>query len=53
MIGHHSVVGSSAWITRSIAPYTTVTIEDPRLRYRQANDGRAHDDYAGRVNYQI
>ena len=29
VIGHHSVVGSSAWITRSIAPYTTVTIERP------------------------
>lgn len=34
VIGHHSVVGSSAWITRSIEPYTTVTIESPRLRYR-------------------
>ncbi len=34
VIGHHSVVGSSAWITRTIAPYTTVTIENPRLRYR-------------------
>jgi serine O-acetyltransferase len=53
VVGHHSVIGSSAWITRSIAPHTTVTIEDPRLRYREANDGRAHDDYAGRVNYQI
>jgi serine O-acetyltransferase len=36
-IGHHAVVGSSAWITRSIAPYTTVTIENPRLRYRDAS----------------
>ena len=34
VIGHHSVVGSSAWITRSIAPHTMVTIEDPRLRIR-------------------
>ena len=34
VIGHHSVVGSSAWITRSIAPHTVVTIEDPRLRIR-------------------
>src|SRR4051812_10516548 len=31
-IGHHSVVGSSAWITRSVEPYTIVTIENPRLR---------------------
>ena len=35
VIGHHSVIGSSAWLTRSVAPYTTVTIENPRLRYRE------------------
>src|SRR5258708_24762581 len=34
VIGHHSVVGSSAWITPGIAPDPTVTIEDPRLRIR-------------------
>jgi serine O-acetyltransferase len=34
VIGHHSVIGSSAWITRGIAPHTTVTIEEPGLRYR-------------------
>lgn len=38
VIGHHSVVGSSAWITRSVAPYTTVTIENPRLRERRPTD---------------
>ena len=38
VIGHHSVVGSSAWITRSVAPYTTVTIENPRLRERRPSD---------------
>jgi serine O-acetyltransferase len=53
VIGHHSVIGSSAWITRSIAPYTTVTIEDPRLRYRESNDGLFDKDYALRLNYQI
>ncbi len=53
VIGHHSVIGSSAWITRSIAPYTTVTIEDPRLRYRESNDGLSDADYARRINYQI
>ncbi len=52
-IGHHSVIGSSAWITRSIAPYTTVTIEDPRQRYREAGNGLSDLDYARRVNYQI
>ena len=48
-IGHHSVVGSSAWITRSIAPHTVVTIEDPRLRIRGA---QANTDGAG-LDYQI
>jgi serine O-acetyltransferase len=54
VIGHHSVVGSSAWITRSIPPYTTVTIESPMLRYRGAAnaDGHAGDDSMG-FDYQI
>lgn len=38
VVGHHSVIGSSAWITRSVAPYTTVTIESPRLRERRPTD---------------
>src|SRR4051812_46998378 len=49
VLGHHSVVGSSAWITRSIAPYTTVTIENPRLRYRGAS---APADFSV-IDYQI
>jgi serine O-acetyltransferase len=49
VIGHHSIVGSSAWITRSIAPYTTVTIENPRLRYR-GSDPHAE---LGAFDYQI
>ena len=53
VIGHHSVIGSSAWITRSIAPYTTVTIENPRLRYRESNDGITDAEYLKRLNYQI
>jgi serine O-acetyltransferase len=53
VIGHHSVVGSSAWLTRSVAPYTTVTIENPRLRYRESPDIRSDDGYPGRLNYQI
>ncbi len=36
VIGKHAIIGSSAWITRTVAPYTTVTIEDPRLRIRNA-----------------
>jgi serine O-acetyltransferase len=49
-IGHHSVIGSSAWVTRSVAPYTTVTIEAPMLRYRL--DG-ASDAAATGLDYQI
>jgi serine O-acetyltransferase len=49
VIGHHSVVGSSAWLTRSVEPFTTVTIEDPRLRYRSEStvdgDGLSGFDY--------
>ncbi len=50
-IGRHSVVGSSAWITRSIDPNTTVTIENPRLRYRSEMTGSG-DGVTG-LDYQI
>ena len=33
-VGHHSVIGSSVWLTRSIQPHTTVTLEKPKLRMR-------------------
>lgn len=34
VIGHDSVIGSSAWLTHSVAPHTTVTVENPELRIR-------------------
>lgn len=34
VIGHHSVVGSSVWLTSSVDPYTMVTMEKPNLRFR-------------------
>ena len=49
VIGHDSVIGSSAWITRSVAPQTVVTIEDPRLRIRGAEGSPA----AVGFDYQI
>jgi serine O-acetyltransferase len=52
VIGHHSVIGSSAQVTRSVAPYTTVTIESPRLRYRESLDTQL-DGYADRLSYEI
>ncbi len=33
-VGRHSVIGSSVWLTRSIQPHTTVTLEKPKLRMR-------------------
>jgi serine O-acetyltransferase len=35
VIGHDSVIGSSVWLTRSVAPHSTVTIESPRLQIRE------------------
>jgi serine O-acetyltransferase len=51
VIGHHSVIGSSAWVTRSVEPYTTVTIESPRLRYR--SESTAEGDGVTGLDYQI
>jgi serine O-acetyltransferase len=36
VIGKGSVVGGNVWITASVPPGTKVTIEDPKLVYRQA-----------------
>ena len=32
VVGHDSVIGSSVWLTRSVAPGSIVTMESPRLR---------------------
>jgi len=34
VIGHHAVVGSSVWLTHSVAPYTVVSLEKPSLRMK-------------------
>jgi len=34
VIGHHAVVGSSVWLTRSVAPHTVVSLEKPSLRMK-------------------
>ena len=44
VVGHHSVIGSSAWVTHSIAPFTTITIENPSMRIREGHDGVAEPD---------
>ena len=48
-IGHDSVVGSSAWVTRSVQPYTTVTIEPPKHRERS----EMPDELLPEMNYSI
>jgi serine O-acetyltransferase len=34
VVGHDSVIGSSVWLTRTVAPHSTVVMEKPRLRIR-------------------
>ncbi|MBI2478383.1 MAG: serine acetyltransferase [Planctomycetia bacterium] len=49
VIGHDSVIGSSVWLTKSVAPHTTVTIESPKLRIR----AELPDELNPETNYQI
>jgi serine O-acetyltransferase len=49
VIGHDSVIGSSVWLTKSVAPRTTVTIESPKLRIRAETPDELNPD----ANYQI
>src|SRR5947209_1680160 len=34
VIGHHAVIGSSVWLTQSVAPHTVVSLEKPSLRMK-------------------
>ena len=34
VIGHHAVIGSSVWLTQSVAPHTVVSMEKPSLRIK-------------------
>jgi serine O-acetyltransferase len=49
VIGHDSVIGSSVWLTHSVEPYATVTMEKPSLRIR----AELPDELKPEVNYQI
>jgi serine O-acetyltransferase len=40
VIGHHSVIGSNVWLTESVVPYTIVSMEKPRLRFKESTDPR-------------
>jgi len=48
VIGHDSVIGSSVWLTSSVEPRTTVTMEKPKLRIRAETP-----ELAPEANYQI
>ncbi len=41
VIGHHAIVGSSVWLTKSVDPYTSVTLENPQLRIRRPEQRQA------------
>lgn len=49
VVGHDSVVGSSVWLTRSVEPFTTVTLERPNLRIR----AEQKDELTPEPSYQI
>lgn len=49
VVGNHSVIGSSVWLTRSVEPHTTVVLEAPKLRLRHDTP----DDMRPELNYQI
>ena len=48
-LGHHSVIGSSVWLTKSVEPHTTVMIEKPKLRLRSEQP----EELRPEANYQI
>ncbi len=39
VVGRGCVIGGNVWLTESVPPGTKVTVEAPRLVYRQARDG--------------
>src|SRR5438045_5340584 len=49
VIGHDSVIGSSVWLTHSVEPRTTVTMEKPKLRIRS----ELPDELAPEMTYEI
>ena len=46
VVGHDSVIGSNVWITKSVDPHTTVSLEKPRLRVRTSENHAAEFDWS-------
>ncbi len=44
-VGTGSVIGGNAWLTRSVPPYSRVTIEPPRLQLRRGDLNELEADY--------
>ncbi|MBX3424176.1 MAG: serine acetyltransferase [Pirellulales bacterium] len=49
VIGRHSVIGSSVWLTQSVGPRTTVVLEKPQLKMRS----EVPDELQPETNYGI
>lgn len=45
VVGRNSVIGSSVWLTRSVSPETTVTMEKPKLRMRNPDMPQPNGDF--------
>jgi serine O-acetyltransferase len=45
VVGHHAVIGSSVWLTQSVAPHTVVTMEKPSLRMKGPGKSDFVPDY--------
>lgn len=45
VVGHHSSIGSSVWLTRGVAPYTVVLLEKPQLRMKGGEVGELEPNY--------
>ena len=46
-IGHHSIIGGNVWLTRSVAPYSRVTLKDPELLIRSQSKSSDEEWFLG------
>jgi serine O-acetyltransferase len=46
-VGHHSIIGGNVWLTRSVAPYSRVTVKEPELVIRSHNKGTDEEWFLG------
>ena len=46
-IGHHSVIGGNVWLTRSVEPYSLITVKDPELLIRSKAEKNDQEWFLG------